>query len=216
MRVPPSHRRALDSLLPLDRATLVQPVGYLGIGLIVLADCGVLLELGLPGDALRVPVGLRASQGPGNLWMLLLVAALGALLGDAAGYACGKRLGPQFCAREDAWCLSMPPLDRARHCSARHGGKTIVRARFLHLLRPLAPLLAGAAAMPSGTLLCENILGGLCWGIRLAALGYWRGNTVPHLDHELLPILGVLSLLALSPTLIRVLPRRVQQRHTQQ
>ena len=92
----------MDSLLPIDLATLIQTVGYLGIFLIVFADSGVLLGLVLPGDSLLFTAGLLASQGHLNLWLLMLVATLGAILGDSAGYAFGKRMGAQLFTRKDS------------------------------------------------------------------------------------------------------------------
>jgi len=143
----------MDSLLPMDLATLIQAVRYLGIFLIVFADSGVLLGLISPGDSLLLTAGLLASQGHLNLWLLMLVAALGAILGDAAGYAFGKRMGPQLFTRKASWLCTTRHLDHARHFYACHGGKTIVLARFLHFVRTLAPMVAGAADMHYGTFL---------------------------------------------------------------
>jgi membrane-associated protein len=204
----------MDSLLPMDLATLIQAVGYLGIFLIVFADSGVLLGLILPGDSLLFTAGLLASQGHLNLWLLMLVAALGAILGDSAGYAFGKRMGPQLFTRKDSWLFTTRQLDHARHFYTRHGGKTIVLARFLHFVRTLAPMIAGAADMHYGTFLFYNIFGGIFWAISVSALGYWLGNTIPDIDQYILPILGVIGLLALSPTLMRLLKSGVKHRHT--
>ena len=206
----------MDSLLPIDLATLIQTVGYLGIFLIVCADSGVLLGLVLPGDSLLFTAGLLASQGHLNLWILMIVASLGAIIGDSVGYAFGKRVGPRFFSREDAWFFTKHHLDRARHFYERHGGKTIVLARFLHLVRTLAPMIAGAADMHSGTFLLYKIVGGLFWAISVSALGYWLGNTIPNIDHYLLPILGIIGLLALSPTLVRLLRSGVKQRRVRE
>jgi len=91
----------MDSLLPLDLATLIQTVGYLGIFLIVFADSGLLLGLVLPGDSLLFTAGLLASQGHLNLWILMLVATLGAILGDCGVNENNKRMGPRLFVRED-------------------------------------------------------------------------------------------------------------------
>jgi membrane-associated protein len=206
----------MDSLLPIDLATLIQTVGYLGIFLIVFADSGVLLGLVLPGDSLLFTAGLLTSQGHLNLWLLMLVAALGAILGDSAGYAFGKRMGPQLFTRKDAWFFTQRHLDHARHFYARHGGPSIFLARFLHCGLTLAPMVAGAADMHYGTFLFYNIFGGLFWAISVSALGYWLGNTIPDIDRYILPILGVIGLLALSPTLVRLLHSGVKQRHTRE
>ena len=206
----------MDALLPMDLATLIRSVGSLGIFLIVFADSGVLLGMILPGDSLLFTAGLLASQGHLNLWVLMIVASLGAILGDSVGYAFGKRVGPQFFARKDGWVFTQHQLDRARHFYARHGGKTIVLARFLHFVRTLAPMLAGAADMHYGTFVVYNIFGGIFWAISVSALGYWFGNSIPNIDHYIVPILGGVGLLALSPTLVRLLRRSVKHRHTRE
>ena len=203
----------MDALLPIDLATLIQTVGYLGIFLIVFADSGVLLGLVLPGDSLLFTAGLLASQGHLNLWLLMLVATLGAILGDSAGYTFGKRMGPRLFVRKDSWFFTQHHLDRARHFYAHHGGKTIFLARFLHFVRTLAPMIAGAADMHYGTFLFYNIFGGLCWAISVSALGSWLGNTVPNIDQYILPILGVIGLLALYPTIVHMLRSGMKQRH---
>src|SRR4030095_4677077 len=132
--VTPPRRGAMDSFLPIDLATLIQTVGYLGIFLIVFADSGLLLGLVLPGDSLLFTAGLLASQGHLDLWILIIVALLGAILGDSAGYAFGKRVGPKLFTREDAWLFTTHQLEQARHFYERHGGKTIFLARFVHFV----------------------------------------------------------------------------------
>jgi membrane-associated protein len=201
----------MDSLFSLDLATLIQAVGYLGIFLIVFADSGLLLGLVLPGDSLLFTAGLLASQGHLDLWTLIIVASLGAILGDSVGYAFGKRVGPKLFTREDAWLFTTHQLEHARHFYERHGGKTIFLARFIHFVRTLAPMIAGAAGMPYGTFLFYNIFGGLFWVISVSTLGYWLGTTIPDIDQYLLPILGVIGILAFAPTLVHLIQGGLKQ-----
>ena len=203
----------MDSLLSLDLATLIQTVGYLGIFLIVFADSGLLLGLVLPGDSLLFTAGLLASQGHLNLWILMLVASLGAILGDSVGYAFGQRMGPKLFTREDAWLFTTHQLEQARQFYERHGGKTIFLARFVHFVRTLAPMIAGAAGMPYGTFLFYNIFGGLFWVISVSTLGSWLGHTIPDIDHYMLPILGFIGLLAFAPTIVHLIQSGLQKRH---
>lgn len=205
----------MDSLLPLNLATLIHTVGYLGIFLIVFADSGLLLGLVLPGDSLLFTAGLLASQGHLNLWILMIVASLGAILGDSVGYAFGKRVGPKLLTREDSWFFTKHHLEHARQFYERHGGKTIFLARFVHFVRTLAPMIAGAADMPYGSFLFYNIFGGMFWAISVSALGYWFGNTIPNIDHYILPVIGVIVILALAPTIVRLIQSSVKKRHKQ-
>jgi membrane-associated protein len=203
----------MDSLFSLDLATLIQAVGYLGIFLIVFADSGLLLGLVLPGDSLLFTAGLLASQGHLDLWTLIIVASLGAILGDSVGYAFGKRVGPKLFTREDAWLFTTHQLEHARHFYERHGGKTIFLARFIHFVRTLAPMIAGAAGMPYGPFLFYNIFGGLFWVISVSTLGSWLGTTIPDIDQYLLPILGVIGILAFAPTLVHLIQGGLKQWH---
>ncbi len=203
----------MDSLIPLNLATLIQTVGYLGIFLIVFADSGLLLGLVLPGDSLLFTAGLLASQGHLNLWILMIVAALGAILGDSVGYAFGKHVGPKLFTREDSWFFTTHHLESARQFYERHGGKTIFLARFVHFVRTLAPMIAGAANMQYGTFLLYNIFGGLFWVISVSALGYWLGNTIPNIDHYILPILGVIGILAFAPTIVHLIQNSLKNRN---
>jgi membrane-associated protein len=142
----------------------------------------------------------------------MLVASLGAMRGDSVGYACGQRMGPKLLTRATAWFVTTHQLAHVRQFDARHGGETIVLARFVPVIRTLAPMLAGVAERPYGTCLASNIVGGLCWAISLSALDYGLGHTVPDMDQYLLPILGLMGLLALSPTLVRALQSGLQKR----
>jgi membrane-associated protein len=143
----------------------------------------------------------------------MIVAALGAILGDSVGYAFGQRVGPKLFTREDAWFFTTHQLAHARQFYERHGGKTIFLARFVHFVRTLAPMIAGAADMPYGTFVFYNIFGGLFWVISVSALGYWCGNTIPNIDRYILPLLGVIGILAFSPTIVRLIQSSVKKRH---
>ena len=119
----------MDSLLSLDLAILIQAVGYLGIFLIVFADSGLLLGLILSGDSLLFTAGLLASHGHLDLWLLMLVASLGAMLGDSVGYAFGQRVGPKLFTREDAWLFTTHQLEHARQEVAIHLRVAVGNAR---------------------------------------------------------------------------------------
>ena len=203
----------MDSLLHINLATLLHTVGYLGIFLIVFADSGLLLGLVLPGDSLLFTAGLLSSQGHLTLWILIIVAALGAILGDSVGYAFGQRVGPKLFTREDSWFFTTHQLESARQFYERHGGKTIVLARFVHFVRTLAPMIAGAADMQYGTFLFYNIFSGVVWAVSVSALGYWFGNTIPNIDHYILPVIGVIAIIALSPTIVHMIQSGLEKRH---
>ena len=135
----------------------------------------------------------------------MIVAAVGAIIGDSVGYAFGKRVGPKLFTREDSWFFNKHHIEKAHTFYERHGGKTIFLARFVHVVRTLAPMIAGVAGMHYGTFLVYNIFGGICWAVGVSLLGYWLGNTIPNIDHYILPAVVVIALISLSPTIVHVM-----------
>ena len=201
----------MESLLHIDLASLIKTVGYIGIFLIVFADSGVLLGLIFPGDTLLFTAGLLASQGHLNLWLLMVITSLGAIIGDSVGYAFGKRIGPRLFTREDSWFFHKNHVEKARRFYERHGGKTIFLARFVHVVRTLAPMIAGVGGMQYGTFLFYNIFGGISWAVSVSLLGYWLGNMIPNIDHYILPVIGLIALISLSPTTVHVIRSRLKR-----
>jgi membrane-associated protein len=179
-----------------DLSTLVQTAGLVGIALIVFVETGLLVGFFLPGDSLLITAGVFAARGELDLGALVLWTSLAATLGDATGYAIGRRAGVAIGeAARPAW-IRPDDLRRAEGFYARHGGKTIVLARFVPLVRTLAPLVAGAAAMPYRRFLVWNVVGALLWVGSMSLTGYFLGLAVAELEGPLLWLL--LSVLAVA------------------
>lgn len=184
-----------------DLAGLIQTVGYIGLFAIVFAESGVLIGLFLPGDSLLFTAGIIASQGLLNPWITIAIVALGAILGDNFGYAFGRRVGPAIFTREDSRWFHKKHLERARAFYERHGGKTIVLARFIPIVRTFAPVLAGVGKMNYRIFLFYNIGGGLLWSVSLTLLGYYLGQAIPDIDRYILPIIGAIIFVSIVPNL---------------
>ena len=185
-----------------DPTTFLETLGYVGVTAIVFLKSGLLIGFLLPGDTLLFTAGFLASQGFFNIWVLCVLCTPAAITGNSVGYAIGQWLGPRLFNRENSAWFSKKHLERAHAFYERHGGKTILLARFIPVLRTFAPAVAGAASMRYASFMVFNILGGILWCVGLPWLGYLVGSTIPNADRYLLPI--ILLLVAVKCTLVAI------------
>lgn len=161
---------------------LIRWGGYLGLVAIVFAETGLFIGFFLPGDSLLVTAGLFAGQGYLNPWLLFVLISLAAIIGDTVGYEIGRISGKALFSRPDSRFFKKKHLDRTKAFYEKHGGKTIVIARFMPIIRTFAPLIAGIAGMPYRTFATYNIAGGILWVGLMIGIGYTLGKTVPNVD----------------------------------
>jgi len=202
-----SNSRQPDSYM-FDLINLIKTIGYFGLFGIIFAESGVLAGFFLPGDSLLFTAGFLASQGYLNLWFLIGVTFVGAVLGDSFGYAFGRRMGPAIFKKEDSRFFHKDNLEKAERFYDKHGKKTIVIARFIPIVRTFAPILAGVGKMRYKTFLMYNIIGGAIWTIGLNILGFYIGNVVPGIDRYILPIVGLIILISIAPGIFHFLKKR--------
>jgi membrane-associated protein len=188
-----------------DPRQLVEWGGYIGLTLIIFMETGLLIGFFLPGDSLLVTAGLLAATGVVklNLIFLLLLLIPAAIIGDAVGYWIGRRAGRALFQREDSRFFKRKHLLRTQAFYERHGGKTIVLARFVPIVRTFAPVVAGAAEMPYRRFAYFNIFGGIGWVVSMTCLGYFLGTVIPGLDKHI-------ELLALVIIAISLLPLGIE------
>lgn len=190
----------------LDPHYIIQTFGLIGVVAAIFAESGLLFGIFLPGDSLLFAAGLFASTEKGfSIVALLALSFVAAVAGDNVGYSIGRRAGPALFKREDSWIFKRRHLDRAADFYERHGRKTIVLARFVPIVRTLAPMVAGATEMPYKTFFAFNVLGGLLWAIGVPTAGYFLGKSVSSIDRYLLPIVAVIVILSVLPTFVHVL-----------
>ena len=171
----------------------IQAIGYAGLFVVVFVETGLFFGFFLPGDTLLLTVGILAQRGHFDLEVVVPLLIIAAITGDATGYAIGRRAGPLLFARDDARFFRRRHLERAREFFDRHGGKAIVLARFLAIVRTFAPPAAGAAGMAYGWFTVWNISGGVLWVVSMVGTGYLLGNTIPNLDLVLIAVVLVVS-----------------------
>lgn len=192
------------SYFGIDIGELIKTVGYLGLFVIVFAESGLLVGIFLPGDSLLFTAGFLASEGFFNIWALVIICVLAAITGDAAGYWFGRRVGRRLFQREDSRIFKRKHLLSAEKFYEKHGGKTIILARFMPVVRTMAPIVAGASNMSYRRFATFNVVGGVLWGAGVTAGGYLLGSTIPEPDKYLLPVIALIVVLSAAPTLIHL------------
>lgn len=196
-----------------DVEVIVQSGGLLAVGLIVFAESGLLLGFFLPGDTLLLAAGFFAGQGLLPIGWLLAVIIGAAIVGYQVGYLVGERAGPRVFRRQEGLLFRAEYIARTERFFARHGGKTVVMARFVPYLRTFVSTVAGVGRMNKPRYLLYNIAGALLWGGGVTLLGYWLGNSLPHVDTYLVPMLAgvfALTFVAAAYHLLKSGPRRRQ------
>ncbi|HEV8310317.1 MAG TPA: VTT domain-containing protein [Methylomirabilota bacterium] len=178
---------------------LIRWGGYAVLVAIVFTETGLLVGFFLPGDSLLVTAGLVAATGALDIWVLnaLLIAA--AIVGDSVGYAIGYRTGPRIFRKEESRWFSRKHLIRTHEFYERHGGKTIVLARFIPIIRTFAPVVAGVGQMTYRRFLFYNVFGGIGWVTGLTWAGYVLGQTIPNIDRHIHLVVIVVVLLSVLP-----------------
>lgn len=176
--------------------------GVIALITIVFAETGLLVGFFLPGDSLLVTAGLFAARGDLNVVVLLVSLSIAAIVGDAVGYAIGRRLGPKLFKKEDSLLFKRKHLVKAHEFYERYGGKTIVIARFVPIIRTFAPTVAGAAEMTYSKFAAYNVFGGLLWVFSMVLGGYALGSVVPNIDKYIHYVIVIVVFLSLLPPFI--------------
>ena len=202
----------IDLFLHLDRhlVTLFADHGnwiYAILFLIVFCETGLVVTPFLPGDSLLFTAGALTAGAGMDASLLIGVLYLAAVLGDSLNYTIGRRFGGRISQWPDSRFFSRSALERTHAFYERHGGKTIVIARFMPIVRTFAPFVAGMATMDYRRFLAFNLAGAALWVAPLVMAGHWFGNLPAVRSNLTLVILGIIAL-SLLPLLIGWLRHR--------
>ena len=184
-----------------DLIAFIKAVGVIGVAGIIFAESGLLIGFFLPGDSLLFTAGFGASQGWLPIIPLVLACFIGAALGDSAGYAFGKRMGPKLFSKTNSFFFHKDHIEKTQKYFTKFGARTIFIARFIPIVRTFAPILAGVGGMPYTTFVRFNILGAFAWGACIPLLGYFLGSVIPDIDQYLLPIILGIIIVSIIPPL---------------
>ena len=191
---------------------LIRIAGLFGLIIIVFAETGLMIGFFLPGDSLLITAGLFAFKGDLNIWTLNIALVLAAIIGDATGYYIGRRTGQALYSRPNSLLFRRDHLIKTHEFYEKHGGKTIIIARFMPIVRTFAPVVAGAAEMTYRNFAIYNVVGALLWVLSMTLTGYFLGAVVPDIDKQIHKVVAVVIFLSLLPPGIAWLKSKMQQK----
>jgi membrane-associated protein len=183
-----------------DPGELIRWGGYPGLALVLFVETGALIFF-LPGDSLLVMAGVYAAKGDLSIWFLNLLLIPAAALGGISSYAIASRFGPRLFTSKSR-LLKPEHLLAAHAFYERHGGKAIVLARFLPVVRTFVPVVAGAARMEYRRYTAFNVLGAAAWVLSMTLIGYALGASVPHLEQHIEKVAVIVIAVSLVPGFI--------------
>ena len=215
------QRRVLDAILHFFRSLystegLKQLISWGGPTLvctIIFVETGLFVGFFLPGDSLLVTAGIFAGQNVIPLRWILLPGILCAIAGDQLGYWIGRSAGPALYRREDSLFFRRSHLQRAHDFYEKYGGRAVILARFVPIVRTFCPPVAGAAAMRYSTYLIYDIIGGSVWISSMLLGGYVAGSRIPNIGNYLHYIIAAIIFLSILPPIIGVLRSRRRPSH---
>jgi membrane-associated protein len=207
-------RLFIDWVLHLDTHLdiLIQACGpwtYLLLFIVIFCETGLVVTPFLPGDSLLFAVGAFAARGSLDLTVITLALAVAAIVGDTANYWIGFIVGPKVFQRDDVRFLNKKHLDRTHEFYERHGGKTIILARFIPIIRTFAPFVAGIGSMTYARFISYNVFGGILWVLLFVGGGYFFGNLPVVKEHFSLVIMAII-IISILPGVIEYVRQRRQ------
>jgi membrane-associated protein len=185
--------------------------GYAALFAVVFSETGLMIGFFLPGDSLLFTVGVVAGAGELNIVLVNVVLMAAAVLGDSSGYSLGRKTGVRVFSRPDSRLFKREYVERTRKFYERHGGKTIVYARFVPIVRTFAPFIAGVMEMPYRRFVSFNLFGGIGWVFMMTMMGYELGS-VPFVRRNFDKVILAIILVSLLPSFIEVAKARRKQK----
>ena len=192
---------------------IIEAGGLLAVGLIIFAESGMMVGFFLPGDTLLFSAGILAATNIISLPTLIIVVAVAAILGDNVGYHIGRQFGRRLFRKPDGVIFRHEHLQRAETFYEKYGSKTMLVAHFVPIVRTFAPVTAGAAKMQLQKFFMFDAIGDVAWAIFVPCIGYFLGSRIPGVERFIEPILILVVVCSLAPTLYNLLrdPRIRQQ-----
>jgi len=200
-----------ERLIALLATLLSGWLGYAAISAVVFAETGLLVGFFLPGDSFLFTIGVVAGAGALDIVRVNLVLIVAAMLGDSTGYFLGRKTGPRIFSRPDSRLFKQEYVRRTQMFYDRYGGKTIVLARFVPIVRTFSTFVAGVSQMPYRRFIPYSICGATGWVFLMTMLGYGLGS-IPFVRHYFDKVILLIIFLSLMPTFIEVIRVRREAR----
>ena len=196
-----------DQLIQLLSTVLAGWLGYAALFAVVFAESGMLLGFFLPGDSLLFTVGIVSGAGKLPIGAMIGMLAFASILGDGIGFLLGSTLGYSLFKNERSRIFRREYLDRTHAFYERHGGKTIIYAKFVPIIRTFAAFIAGVGKMRYSRFLAFNVVGAIGWVTSMITLGYLLGN-IPVIRHNFEKVVLLIFVVSLVPAILQVVKSR--------
>lgn len=205
-------KRLIDLILHLDQhlVELVSQYGswtYAILFLIIFCETGLVVTPILPGDSLLFAVGALSATGALDPLVLVVLLSIAAIGGDTVNYWIGHKLGPRVFQKESSLLLNKKHLERTHEFYEKYGGKTILLARFIPIVRTFAPFVAGIGSMTYGRFIVYNVVGGVVWITIFVYAGYFFGN-IPVVKKNFTLVILAIIVISILPAVIEYLRQR--------
>ena len=201
----------------LDPDTILRyfgPLAVIAVLAMVFAETGLLVGFFLPGDSLLFTAGMLTATGfiQMNIWLLCLLIFMAAITGNTTGFLIGRKAGPRVFNKPDSRLFKQEYVDKTYAYFDKYGGRTIVLAQFVPIVRTFAPVAAGVGKMSYRHFMAYNVLGALLWGVGVTQLGYWLGQ-IPFVQENIeLILIGIVGASVL-PIVLELLRSRSKSRN---
>lgn len=191
---------------------LIRLVGFPGLMFIIFAETGLMVGFFLPGDSLLVTAGVFAAGGWLDIYWLAPALMASAIFGNSSGYLIGRKAGQALYNRPNSFFFRREHLIRTHEFYERHGGKTIILAQFMPIVRTFAPVVAGAAGMEYRRFITFNVVGAVLWINSMLFTGFFLVRLVPGLEKRIDLVVAVVIFLSLLPGIIAWLKSRLSSK----
>ena len=190
---------------------LIEVGGLIGLVIVIFSETGLMLGFFLPGDSLLVTAGVVAAGGLLNIYLVIPVLIVAAVCGNATGYFIGKRAGHALYSRPNSFFFRREHLNRTHEFYEKHGGKTIIMAQFIPIVRTFAPVVAGAAEMTYRRFASFNVIGAIAWITSMTLTGYLLGRFIPNIDKNIHFVVAIVIFLSLLPAILTWLRSKLKR-----
>ncbi len=202
-------------MISFDLTEIISSGGILLVSFIVFVETGLLIGFFLPGDSLLFTAGILASRGLFSITVLIFFAILAAIVGDNLAYRIGTYVGPKLFKKKNSLLFNHHNINKSRDFFEKHGGKSIILARFIPFARTFVPVIAGVSGMKQKDFMKFNFIGAVLWAGGITYLGYSLGQVIgDNIDHYLYPLILVIVLISIIPAGLEfILPRIRRAKH---
>lgn len=187
---------------------IIQWGGLLALIIIVYVETGLFIGFLLPGDSLLVTAGLFAAKGELNIIVLNIALIIAAILGDSTGYYIGLKAGPALFSKPDSRFFKREHLIKTKEFYEKHGGKALILARFVPIIRTFTPVMAGISEMNYKTFVFYNIIGGITWVFSMTMLGFTLVKAFPATEQHIEKVIIIVVFLSILPGIIEYIKSR--------